>query len=43
MLAGMKAVRPAFDAFYASLTDQQKADFNSRSGRHRFWGMRDAW
>jgi hypothetical protein len=43
MLAGMKAVRPAFDAFYASLTDQQKAEFNSRSGRHRFWGMRDAW
>lgn len=43
MLAGMKAVRPAFDAFYASLTEQQKAEFNSRSGRHRFWGMRDAW
>jgi Spy/CpxP family protein refolding chaperone len=43
MLAGMKAVRPALDAFYASLTEQQKAEFNSRSGRHRFWGMRDAW
>lgn len=43
MLAGMKAVRPAFDAFYASLTEQQKAQFDSRAGRHRFWGMRDAW
>jgi Spy/CpxP family protein refolding chaperone len=43
MLAGMGTVRPALDAFYASLTEQQKAQFDSRSGRHRFWGMRDAW
>lgn len=43
MLAGMRAVRPALDAFYSSLTEQQKAQFDSRAGRHRFWGMRDAW
>lgn len=43
MLAGMRAVRPALDAFYSSLTEQQKARLDSRANRHRFWGMRDAW
>ena len=36
MLQAVKTVRPAFDAFYASLTDEQKARLNS--GAPRRWG-----
>ena len=36
MLAAMKTVRPAFDAFYATLTDEQKARINT--GGPRGWG-----
>jgi hypothetical protein len=46
MLQAIKAVRPALDALYATLTDDQKAVINSTSGRrHRghFWRWRDRW
>lgn len=43
MLAAVTTVRPTLDAFYASLSDAQKARFDSRSGRWRFWHMREAW
>lgn len=36
MLAAVKTVRPAFDAFYATLTEEQKARIN-KAGPHR-WG-----
>jgi len=36
MLLAIKTVRPAFDAFYATLTDEQKARINS--GGPRRWG-----
>jgi hypothetical protein len=38
MLAGLKTVRPAFDAFYATLTEEQKARLNTSGPRH--WGWR---
>ena len=43
MLAASKSIRPALDAFYASLTDEQKAQLDSGQGRHRFWRWRDRW
>lgn len=36
MLAAIKTVRPAFDAFYATLSDEQKASLNA--GGPRRWG-----
>jgi hypothetical protein len=38
MLAAIKLVRPAFDAFYATLNDEQKARINT--GGPRRWGWR---
>jgi LTXXQ motif family protein len=38
MLQAVKTVRPAFDAFYATLTDEQKAELNKAGPRH--WGWR---
>ena len=38
MLTALKTVRPAFDAFYATLTDEQKAQINSAGPRR--WGWR---
>lgn len=38
MLAALKTVRPAFDAFYATLTDEQKSRINTGGPRH--WGWR---
>jgi LTXXQ motif family protein len=38
MLDAVKTVRPAFEAFYASLTDEQKSRFNSIGPRS--WGWR---
>lgn len=38
MLTAVKTVRPAFDAFYNSLTDEQKARLNSAGPRR--WGWR---
>lgn len=37
MLQSVKTVRPAFEAFYATLSDQQKARLDSPSDRGRFW------
>ena len=37
MLSAIKTVRPAFDAFYATLTDEQKASLNSRGPRDWGW------
>jgi hypothetical protein len=39
MLAAIKTVRPAFDAFYSTLTDEQKAKINA--GGPRQWGWRN--
>jgi hypothetical protein len=38
MLQAVKTVRPAFDAFYATLGDEQKAELNRAGPRH--WGWR---
>jgi len=37
MLAAIKTVRPAFDAFYATLTDEQKARFDAAGPRRWGW------
>ncbi len=38
MLAAVKTVRPAFDAFYATLSEEQKARLNSSAPRGWGWG-----
>lgn len=43
MLANIKAVRPALDEFYGSLTAEQKAQLDSGRDRSRFWHHRDHW
>ncbi len=43
MLQAVKTVRPALEAFYATLSDEQKANLNDNSGRRRFWHWRDHW
>jgi hypothetical protein len=43
MLQAIKAVRPALDAFYATLNDEQKAEIDSGKRRHRFWRWRHRW
>jgi hypothetical protein len=43
MLGTVKTVRPAFEAFYATLSDEQKASLNVRSGPRWFWRWRDRW
>ena len=44
MLQAVKSVRPAFEAFYATLRDEQKAQLSSDRGRQgRFWRWRDRW
>jgi Spy/CpxP family protein refolding chaperone len=44
MLQAVKSVRPAFETFYATLSDEQKAQLNSNRGqRGRFWRWRDRW
>jgi hypothetical protein len=40
MLQATKVVRPALDAFYASLTDEQKARFERVGPRQGWGGMR---
>lgn len=37
MLAAIKTVRPAFDAFYATLTDAQKKQLDARGSRRWGW------
>ena len=44
MLAAMKTVRPAFDAFYATLSAEQKAKLDQAGPRRwgwRHWGWRN--
>jgi hypothetical protein len=43
MLQAVKTVRPAFEAFYATLSDEQKAALNVGPGPRRFWRWRDRW
>ena len=44
MLQAVKSARPAFEAFYATLSDEQKAQLNSDRREHgRFWRWRDHW
>ena len=43
MLQAVKTVRPALEAFYATLSDDQKASLNVGSRRGRFWRWRDRW
>lgn len=40
MAAAAKTVRPALEAFYATLTDEQKARLDSNSRRSRSWRHR---
>ncbi|WP_128926427.1 Spy/CpxP family protein refolding chaperone [Bradyrhizobium guangxiense] len=37
MLQSIKTVRPAFESFYETLSDEQKARLDSPSDRNRFW------
>ena len=41
MLQAIRAVRPALEAFYATLSDEQKARLDSNVGRGRSWRWRD--
>jgi hypothetical protein len=43
MTQGIKTVRPAVDAFYASLTDEQKARIEGNQGGGRFWRWMHSW
>jgi len=41
MLQAVRTVRPALEAFYATLSDEQKSQLDSDFGRRRFWRWRD--
>ena len=41
MLQAVKTIRPALEAFYATLNDEQKALLDTPLGRMRFW--RELW
>ena len=43
MLQAVKTMRPALEAFYATLNDEQKAKLDSNYGRGRFGRWRDRW
>ena len=43
MLQAVKTVRPALEAFYATLSDEQKANLDAGLHRKRFWRWRDRW
>jgi len=43
MLQAIRTMRPALEAFYALLSDEQKARLDSNVGRGRFWRWRDRW
>lgn len=43
MLTTVKTVRPALDAFYATLSEQQKAKLDNSRGRGRYWRWRQTW
>lgn len=41
MLQAVRTMRPALEAFYATLSDEQKARLDSNVGRGRSWRWRD--
>jgi len=43
MLQAIRTMRPALEAFYATLSDEQKARLDSNYGRGRFWRWRERW
>ena len=43
MLQAIRVMRPALQAFYATLSDEQKARLDSNVGRGRYWRWRDHW
>lgn len=43
MLQALRTMRPALEAFYASLSDEQKGRVDSSYVRGRFWRWRDRW
>ena len=43
MLQAIHTMRPKLDAFYATLSDEQKAKLDSNYGRGRFGRWRDRW
>ena len=43
LLQAIKTVRPALEAFYATLEGEQKARLDSNGGGGRFWRWRDRW
>ena len=43
MLQAIKTMRPALEAFYATLSDEQKTKLDSNYGRGRFGRWRDRW
>jgi hypothetical protein len=42
-LQAVKTVRPALEAFYATLSNEQKANLDAGLHRRRFWRWRDRW
>jgi LTXXQ motif family protein len=42
-LQAIKVVRPAMDAFYASLSEEERAHLDSNSRRGQFWRWRERW
>ncbi len=43
MLQAVRTVRPALEALYATLSDEQKARLDANAYRGRFWHWRDRW
>jgi len=43
MLQAVRTMRPALEAFYATLSDEQKSQLDSSSGSGRFWRWHDRW
>jgi hypothetical protein len=42
-LQAIKTVRPALEAFYATLDADQKARLDRDTGPRRYWRWRDRW
>lgn len=43
MLQAIRTMRPALEAFYATLSEEQKARLDSNVGRGKYWRWRDHW
>ena len=43
MLQAVRTMRPELEAFYATLSDEQKIRLDSNYGRGRFGRWRDRW